>query len=66
MHDTPDITEDIILDVLENVLRQACGDENVDSMALTDYAEGLRLMSLKDRFVIEHEYGRRILGYWKE
>lgn len=64
-----------LLDVLQDVLEQACGggpyragltkDEiegRLDSIALSAYARGLRLLAKHKRFEIESQYGRRVIG----
>jgi hypothetical protein len=55
-----------LLDTLQDVLNQACGDnaDNVDSGALSVYADGLRLLAREGRFKITREAGRRVIGYW--
>lgn len=55
---------EMILDILESVLHQACtGDDGrTDSMALSAYADGLRILSQYKRFKIDSEYGRRVIG----
>jgi hypothetical protein len=60
----------LALDVLEDVLYQAChtrerGDGWMDSMALSANAEGLRLLALHGRVEIESEYGRRVIARLK-
>lgn len=53
-----------LLDHLADVLGQACGqpDGRLDSMALTAYAEAIRLLHRYERVVIEEERGRRVIG----
>lgn len=53
-----------LIDVLVDVLEQACDSHNgvVDSMALSAYARGLKLLAKHGRFQIDHEVHRRILG----
>ena len=55
----PSIELQEALDVLQDVLEQACG---ADSMALSAYARGLRLLSQYGLFTIEHEFHRRVTG----
>lgn len=64
---TPEVEE--LLDTLECVIAQACQvTENeetfLDSMALSAYAEGMRLLAKHDRLVIDNAYGRRVIGHW--
>jgi hypothetical protein len=56
------------LDMLADVLAQACGqlDGRLDSMALTAYAEGIRLLHRYERVVIEEERGRRVIARFVE
>lgn len=56
-----------LLDVLEHCLNQACGSVDdtgieYDSMALSAYAEGLRLLAQHGRVTITHEAGRRVIA----
>lgn len=57
-------------ETLEDVLNQATqtreGWPHCDSMALSAYASGLRLMAELGMFVIESEYNRRVIGHWKQ
>lgn len=56
------------LDILAAVIEQACGDRKsaeLDSMALTAYADGLRLLARYHRVTITHEYGRRVIAEHK-
>lgn len=59
---------DLLLECLSDVLNQACrlSDGTIDSSALSAYAFGLRLLARHGRFVIEHEYGRRVIGHWAD
>ena len=61
---TSDLEE--VLDVLEDVVNQAClaGDNLVDSMALTAYADAMRLLARHGRLDVEDEDGRRVIGRW--
>lgn len=62
-----------LLETLEDVLNQACqiSPTCIDSMALSHRKvtsaneDGLRLLARYGRFVIEKEYGRRVIGHWK-
>jgi hypothetical protein len=58
----PQVNE--VLDTLADVLAQACSqaDGRLDSLSLTAYAEGLRLLHRYGRLVIEEERGRRVIG----
>ena len=64
---------DELLDVLADVINQACGPVYVDatdsgeldSMALSAYADGMRLLAKHGRFQILHEAGRRVIGQWE-
>ena len=55
-----------LLEALENVVDQAClGMGNVlDSMAITAYAGGMRLLADYGRIKITQESGRRVIGEW--
>lgn len=56
-----------VLDALENVIAQACGEgREVNSMALTDYAVAMRLLAKHGRLTITVDHGRLIIGRWKE
>ena len=63
-----------LLETLADVLNQACTvsmsnvkhDNEADSRALSTYANGLRLLAHHGLFVIDSEYGRRVIGHWKE
>jgi len=51
------------LDVLEDVLWQACGDgEELDTCALSAYAAGARLLAYYGRLRVLDEYGRRVIA----
>lgn len=54
-------------EALIDAIHQACAqsDGKVDSMALSSYANTLRLLAETGDFVIEKEYGRRVIGHWK-
>lgn len=63
----PEQTEvEVLLDALEGVLEQACygevGSGEYDSMALTAYAHGLRVLAKYGRVKIVHEVGRRVIA----
>jgi hypothetical protein len=64
--DDPRVTE--LLDTLADVLGQACGqpDGRLDSLALTAYAEGIRLLHRYQRVVIEEERGRQVVARFVE
>ena len=53
-----------ILDALQEVIEQACTDSDgkLDSMALTSYAYGMRVLEKHGRIKIESEFGRRVIG----
>ncbi len=60
-----------LLDALEDVIYQSCydderGDGHLDSMALSAYAKGMRVLSKHGRFEIEAEGGRRVIGKLKQ
>jgi len=57
---------DAALDAVEDCIGQACDDggPNLDSMALSAYARGMRLLAQHGRLVIDSEYGRRVIGHW--
>lgn len=64
----PDPRINELLDALSDVLGQACGqlDGRLDSLSLTAYADGIRLLHRYERVVIEEEYGRRVIGRFVE
>jgi hypothetical protein len=57
-----------MLDTLEWVLWQACGPtrrggpDELDSMALSAYADGIRLLAKHDRVRITAQHGRRVIA----
>ncbi len=66
-------------EVLQNAINQAClvwADETetaptlagkgykLDSMALTSYADAMRLLAKHGRLIIKKEVGRRVIGEW--
>jgi hypothetical protein len=59
-----------LLDALEDVLNQACGEDGpdgkryMDSMALSAYAIGLRTLEKSGRIRITKSYGRRVIAEW--
>jgi hypothetical protein len=55
---------DELLAVLADVLGQACQDDlgQLDSRALSAYAEGLRLLATHSVVEIEREHGRRVIA----
>ena len=66
-------TRDDLLDALAYMVRQHCeghvnigSDGKCDSMALSANVDAMRLLAAEGRFVIESEYGRRVIGHFKE
>jgi hypothetical protein len=59
---------DALRDALMEAVQQACyhKDGEVDSMALSAYADALRLLATAGLFTITHEVGRRVIGRWTE
>lgn len=55
---------DEALDALVQVVWQACGDDTdeLDSRALSCYAQGMRTLADAGLIKIESEYGRRVIG----
>jgi hypothetical protein len=68
-----------LLDALEDVVNQACStqqfrshlgdnvgtdDWELDSMALSAYAHGLRTLAKHGRVKIEQQAGRRVIASW--
>lgn len=53
-------------DALIDMVAQACTVENgkLDSMALSAYADTMRLLATLGRLKIESEYGHRVIGTW--
>jgi len=64
----------VALDILEDVINQACRIESteeskgyyLDSIALSAYAEGLRFLAKYGRVEIKTEYGRRVIAKFIE
>jgi hypothetical protein len=57
--------ERLLLDVLEDVIWQACLDRDgkyLDSNALSAYARGMRLLHEYGKIDIEHDAGRRVIA----
>ena len=52
------------IDILEEVIGQACLDEdgNLDSWSLSAYARGLRYLARRGRIRVISEYGRTVIG----
>lgn len=50
----------------QDAVNQACADKDglIDSMALSAYADVLRLFAEMGMFTIEREHGRRVIGRW--
>jgi len=66
MTESPELTE--VLDALQDVIDQACSsteDFNIDSMAITSYANAMRLLAKYDRMEIEVDVFRRVIGKMK-
>jgi hypothetical protein len=61
---------DDLLDTLADVINQACGDvyaggiTELDSMALSAYADGMRTLARYGRLTIIEQHGRRVIGRW--
>jgi hypothetical protein len=55
-----------LLDTIEDLVQQATyGEDGVlDSMALSAYADGMRLLASYGRLRIKEEEGRRVIGEW--
>lgn len=53
-----------LLDILHDVIKTACTDtdDKLDSMAMTSYAEAMRLLAEHGRIKIKSEYGRRVIA----
>ena len=65
MADTDPTSE--LEEALVDVLNQACTNDQsvaVDSLALSAYADALRLLSRRGRFCIDVEAGRRLIGHF--
>jgi hypothetical protein len=62
------VTDDVV-DALEDVVNQSCWNETdqlLDSMALSAYAHGLRVLADLDRVTITNDVGRRVIAKWVE
>jgi hypothetical protein len=57
---------DELLDGLADCIGQACGSDGdeLDSMALSAYRDGLILLAKHRRVVIEERHGRRVIAKW--
>lgn len=63
-----------LVDVLSNVIEQSCStglvglDTNVDldSMALSAYADGMTILEQYGKIEIIDEFGRRVLANWRK
>jgi hypothetical protein len=55
-----------LLDVLTDVIHQACWDggnrNQLDSMAVSAYADGIYVLAANGRVAITHEAGRRVIA----
>lgn len=53
-----------LLEYVESAVTQACygSDGMLDSMAISTWAEGIRLLAAHGRVVITEEYGRRVIA----
>lgn len=59
-----DVTEkEHLLEVIENLVKQSCPN---DSMAITAYAEAMRLLAKEGRCTILQDHGRRVIVAWGE
>ena len=60
------IDRDEALEALADVVNQACYSDKdrpeLDSMAISAYADGMRVLAKHGRFQITHEVGRRVCG----
>jgi hypothetical protein len=58
------VDEMALLDVLEDVIWQACSDEAgvIDSMATSAYAEGIHVLVEHGRLRVVREHGRRVIA----
>lgn len=53
-----------LLDTISDTLAQACGqrDGTLDSLALTAYADAMKLLARYGRLTIDAESGRRVIA----
>lgn len=64
--------EDLLLEHLIDVVNQACGtvtydrETILDSMAISAYADAMRVLAKYERLTIDEEYGRRVIGHWTD
>jgi len=59
--------EELIEELVETVNQATrMPDGTLDSMATTAYAESMRLLARLGRLDIDREYGRRVIGRWKD
>jgi hypothetical protein len=64
-----DKSDFIVLETLADVINQAClqdDDETLDSMAVSAYADGLRVLADFNRVEIITQAGRRVIAKWKK
>lgn len=60
---------DEILDALESMVHQHCGDTEdgaIDSLALSANAEAMHVLAKYGRLDIEVECGRRVIARWRD
>ena len=57
-----------LLVILADVVNQGCHVDAgvVDSMALSAYADAMRVLADYGVLIIDHEAGRRVIGHWAE
>lgn len=55
-----------LIDALADCVAQSCttDDGELDSMALSTYADALRLLQKWGRVEVTSEYGRRVIARW--
>jgi len=63
-----EIDSDELLETLGDVINQACltKEDELDSMAIGAYSNGILLLKSYDKVEIIHRSGRRIIAKWKE
>jgi hypothetical protein len=66
MMTSPEVVEEL-LDTLAEVIQQSCWseqDKELDSMAISAYADGIRTLAAHGKVQITAEVGRRVTATW--
>ncbi len=62
----PDLMVEELIDVLRDVINQAClmEDGTLDSIGFTANANAMRMLARLGKLEIDSEYGRRVIAHW--